>query len=117
MVNAFAFDCCIGAPTDEHCVDAQGNLITDIFSSNWKNAPGVGRAVSPDNIHMYWDHPLIYTNDVSESTESFYSFRQPPDISVYGYNQPIKLVVGTLKTPLCNIVAEYRRSHFLWICH
>jgi hypothetical protein len=90
ICNAFAFDCINGFPGDAHCVDAKGNQITDIDSSNWGDAPGVGRAVSPDNVHMFWDPPISANSDIIKG--------------VYGYNQPAALCVGVFKQPVCFLV-------------
>ena len=94
LCNAFAFDCINGFPGDSHCVDARGNEIKDIDSSNWGDAPGVGpgdgRAVSPDNIHMFWDPPISADSDLIKG--------------IYGYNQPVALCVGVFKQPICVLV-------------
>ena len=90
VCNAFAFDCYRGFPGDTGCVDGVGNPITDVDSSNWSSAPGPGRAVSPDNIHMFWDAP------------------GPSDTKklrgLYGYNAPIQLCVGAFSRPQCVLV-------------
>jgi hypothetical protein len=86
VCNSFAFDCTRGFPGDTRCVDAQGNTITDVDSGNWNSAPGPGRAVSPDNIHMFWDAP------------------GPPNTTsdgLYGYNVPANLCVGVFNRPKC----------------
>jgi hypothetical protein len=57
VCNSFAFDCHRGFPSDGHCLDAAGTEIRDVDSDNWSTAPGDGHAVSPDNIHMFWDAP------------------------------------------------------------
>ncbi len=90
MCNLFAFDCGEGAPADGNCVDAAGNLITDIDSDNWSSAPGNGLAVSPDNIHMFWDAPGIWDGDVA--------------FGLYGYNVPAALCVGVFNKPICALV-------------
>ena len=87
VCNAFAFDCFRGFPGDTHCVDALGNQITDVDSSNWSSAPGPGRAVSPDNIHMFWDAP---------GTSDSHTMR-----GLYGYNVPAQLCVGAFRRPKC----------------
>ncbi len=89
MCNAFAFDCCRGFPGDTHCVDAKGNTI-QVDSSNWADAPGVGRAVSPDNIHMFWDPPVIASTD--------------GNWGLYGFNRPVALCVGVFRRPKCVLV-------------
>jgi hypothetical protein len=87
VCNAFTFDCLRGFPGDTACVDALANEIRDVDSTNWSSAPGPGRAVSPDNIHMFWDAP------------------GPSDANtvrgLYGYNVPAKLCVGTFNRPTC----------------
>jgi len=90
MCNSFTFDCTRGFPADTHCVDAQGNEITDIDSDNWSSAPGPGRAVSPDDIHMFWD-ALGPSNDAMID-------------GLYGYNVPAKLCVGVFNRAKCVIV-------------
>ncbi len=90
MCNLFAFDCARGFPADAHCVDAKGNQITDVDSDNWSSAPGPGRAVSPDNIHMFWDAPGIANSDIIQG--------------LYGYNVPAKLCVGVFNRPICALV-------------
>jgi len=90
MCNSFAFDCTRGFPADTHCVDAQGNEITDVDSDNWSSAPGPGRAVSPDDIHMFWDALGPSNADVIKG--------------LYGYNVPAKLCVGVFNRPKCAIV-------------
>ena len=90
LCNSFTFDCHRAFPSDLHCVDADGNEITDIFSTNFEDAPGVGRAVSPDNIHMFWDAP------------------GPSDAKtlrgLYGYNEPVAMVVAVVRRPVCELV-------------
>lgn len=87
MCNSFAFDCIRGFPGDAHCVDAKGNPIKDVDSDNWSSAPGPGRAVSPDNIHMFWDAPGLANADVING--------------LYGYNVPAQLCVGVFNRPKC----------------
>jgi hypothetical protein len=88
MCNSFAFDCTRGFPADTRCVDALGNEIASVDSSNWSSAPGPGRAVSPDNIHMFWDAPAPVTaGQVIQG--------------LYGYNVPAQLVVGVFRRPYC----------------
>jgi hypothetical protein len=101
LVNAFAFDCCNGPPpVDAHCVDALGNLI-DIDSDNWKSAPGVGRTVSPDNIHMFWDPPVPSLTNADQVT------------GLYGYNVPVQPVVGVTMQPVCALVAGTGTAHLI----
>jgi hypothetical protein len=88
VCNSFAFDCHRGFPGDTHCVDAVGNEIRDIDSTNWSDAPGVGRAVSPDNIHMFWDAP-----NPSGSPKIVQG--------LYGYNTPVQLVAAVVRRPKC----------------
>jgi hypothetical protein len=91
VCTSFAFDCHRGFPSDMHCVDADGNTIGDpTDNASWDDAPGVGRAVSPDNIHMFWDAP----SDAADS-EIF---------GLYGYNEPVALVVGVVRKPVCEVV-------------
>jgi len=90
MCNSFAFDCTRGFPGDTHCVDAQGNEIADVDSDNWGSAPGPGRAVSPDDIHMFWDALGPSNADVIKG--------------LYGYNVPARLCVGVFNRPKCAIV-------------
>jgi hypothetical protein len=96
VCNAFAFDCFRGGPGDTACVDGRGNEIKSVDSSNWSSAPGPGRAVSPDNIHMFWDAP------------------GPSDArtmrGLYGYNVPVKLCVGTFNRPVCVLVPSAGRA-------
>ena len=90
VCNSFAFDCHRGFPGDISCVDGAGNPIRDVDSTNFLDAPGVGRCVSPDNIHMFWDAP------------------GPSDAKtlngLYGYNEPVALVVAVLRKPICELV-------------
>ena len=90
VCNSFAFDCHRGFPADTHCLDAAGNEITDIDSSNFTDAPGVGRAVSPDNIHMFWDAPGPSDRKVQRG--------------LYGYNEPVAMVVAVVRKPVCELV-------------
>jgi hypothetical protein len=91
VCTSFAFDCHRGFPGDTHCVDALGNKISDVDSTNWGSAPGNGLAVSPDNIHMFWDAPG-------------HSIPQERVNGIYGYNTPVKLVVGVVTRPRCELV-------------
>jgi len=91
ICNSFAFDCHRGFPGDTHCVDAAGNEIRDIDSTNWADAPGSGRAVSPDNIHMFWDAPGP-------------SERGGPLRGLYGFNAEVQLVVAAIRRPRCELV-------------
>jgi hypothetical protein len=90
VCNSFAFDCHRGAPGDLYCVDAAGNLIRDVDSDNWASAAGVGRAVSPDNIHMFWDAPGPSTQEIQRG--------------LYGYNTPAQLVAAVIRRPVCKLV-------------
>jgi hypothetical protein len=90
VCNAFAFDCINGGPADTHCVDSQGNIIADIDSSNWSSAAGTGRAVSPDNIHWFWDAP-------GPSVPSRLQ-------GIYGFNEEAALCVGYFSKPKCVLV-------------
>lgn len=90
MCNSFAFDCTRGFPGDSHCVDVLGNEISDVDSDNWGSAPGPGRAVSPDNIHMFWDAIGPVNADVING--------------LYGYNLPAIPSVGVFNRPKCTIV-------------
>lgn len=90
ICNLFAFDCGEGGPADENCVDAAGNIITDIDSDNWSSAPGNGLAVSPDNIHMFWDAPGIWDGQQSRG--------------LYGYNAAAALCVGVFNKPICTLL-------------
>lgn len=90
VCNAFAFDCYRGFPGDTSCVDALGNEITDVDSSNWASAPGPGRAVSPDNIHMFWDAPGPSDQQTIRG--------------LYGYNVTAKLCLGLFSRPMCVLV-------------
>jgi hypothetical protein len=88
VMNAFAFDCINGFPGDQSCVDAGGNRIMDpLDDDNFKDHPGIGRAVSPDNIHMFWDPPGPA------------NARLIPGI--YGFNQPANIVKGVTMKPIC----------------
>jgi hypothetical protein len=88
MLNEFAFDCVDGFPSDNKCVDAIGNPISDpLTSSNYLDHPGSGHAVSPDNIHMFWDRPFFANVDVIRG--------------IYGWNLPADVVVGVIKRPVC----------------
>ena len=91
VCNSFAFDCHRGFPGDTHCVDANGNEIRDIDSTNWSDAPGVGRAVSPDNVHMFWDAP-----GPSEPAQELRG--------IYGYNAAVQPVVAAVRRPRCELV-------------
>lgn len=93
VCNSFAFDCHRGFPGDTRCVDAAGNEIRDVDSSNWSDAPGRGLAVSPDNIHMFWDAPLLPLTSGSDFIQG-----------LYGYNVPVNCVVGVVKRPKCVLV-------------
>lgn len=88
VCNSFAFDCHRGFPGDTRCVDAAGNPIRDIDSTNWDSHPGVGRAVSPDNIHMFWDAPR-HTNSEGQVE------------GIYGYNEPVQVVKAVVRRPKC----------------
>jgi hypothetical protein len=91
MCNAFAFNCINGGPADTHCVDAEGNVISSATeSSNWSGAPGVGRAVSPDDIHMFWDAP---GPSIPGSLQG-----------LYGYNEPVQVVLAWTYQPICELV-------------
>jgi hypothetical protein len=91
LCNAFAFNCINGGPADTHCVDAQGNIIGSATESgNWSSAPGVGRAVSPDDIHMFWDAPGPSVPGVLQG--------------LYGYNEPVQTVFAWTYQPTCEIV-------------
>jgi hypothetical protein len=86
VINAFAFDCV--NPGDSNCVDAAGNPIKDpLEDDNFKNHPGVGRTVSPDNIHMFWDPPSIANVDGIRG--------------IYGFNMPAQIVKGVTMVPIC----------------
>jgi hypothetical protein len=87
VCNAFAFDCYRGFPGDTGCVDGAGNPISNVNSSNWSSAPGPGRAVSPDNIHMFWDAPGPSDAETLRG--------------LYGYNVPIQLCIGAFSRPQC----------------
>ena len=91
LCNSFAFDCHRGFPGDGRCVDARGNEIRDVDSSNWSDAPGLGRAVSPDNIHMFWDAP---------------GPSNPPTLlrGLYGMNFAVRPVAAVVKKPRCELV-------------
>lgn len=89
MCTSFAFDCHRGFPGDSSCVDAAGNEITDVDSSNWSDAPGDGHAVSPDNIHMFWDAP-----GPSDDKQ----------LGLYGHNVPVQLVAAVVRRPVCELV-------------
>jgi hypothetical protein len=91
ICNSFAFDCHRGFPSDSHCVDAAGHQIKDVDSDNWRSAPGTGSAVSPDNIHMFWDAPGPSVADVSLR-------------GVYGWNRPIQPVSAVVSKPICALV-------------
>ena len=90
LCNSFAFDCHRGFPGDMSCVDAKGNPIKDVDSNNWSSAPGPGWAVSPDNIHMFWDAPGSSDVDMING--------------LYGYNVPAQLCVGVFNKPKCALV-------------
>jgi hypothetical protein len=90
VCNSFAFDCHRGFPNDTSCVDGNANPIKDVDSSNWSDAPGVGRAVSPDNIHMFWDAPGPSNQNVIQG--------------IYGFNQPVGLVSYVMSVPICRLV-------------
>jgi hypothetical protein len=90
ICNAFAFDCVNGGPGDTHCVDADGNIIKDIDSENWSSAAGIGRAVSPDNIHMFWDAPGPALAGKLQG--------------VYGFNRKAALCAGLFYRPKCALV-------------
>lgn len=90
VCNSFAFDCHRGFPGDTFCLDGNGNPITDIDSTNWADAVGVGRAVSPDNIHMFWDAPGSSNPEVIQG--------------IYGFNEPVDLVSFVLSVPVCRVV-------------
>jgi hypothetical protein len=93
LCNAFAFNCINGGPADIHCVDAQGNIISSATkSSNWSSAPGVGRAVSPDDVHMYWDAPGPSVPGALQG--------------LYGYNEPAQPVFAWTYQPVCELVAS-----------
>jgi hypothetical protein len=62
----------------------------DIDSDNWSSAPGNGLAVSPDNIHMFWDAPGIWDGQQSRG--------------LYGYNVAAALCVGVFNEPICTLV-------------
>jgi hypothetical protein len=91
VCTAFAFDCYNGFPGDTSCVDADGNPIKDANSSNWSSSPGDGRAVSPDNIHMFWDAPGPTLGKTLQG--------------LYGYNEPAQLCLGTFSRPICELLA------------
>lgn len=91
VVNSFAFDCHRGFPSDTRCVDAAGNEIRDVNSKNWKDAPGTGWTVSPDNLAMFWDAPG--PSDVRQTVPG-----------VYGYNEPVSPVHAAIKKPRCELV-------------
>ena len=90
ICNAFAFDCINGGPADTHCVDSQGNIITSIDSDNWSSAAGIGRAVSPDDIHMFWDAPGPSLSNKIQG--------------IYGFNVKAALCVGYFYRPKCILV-------------
>jgi hypothetical protein len=90
VCNSFAFDCHRGFPADTFCVDAAGNQITNIDSSNWSDDPGPGRAVSPDNIAMFWDAP---------------GPSNPEQIQgIYGFNVPVQPISYVVRKPICRLV-------------
>jgi hypothetical protein len=91
VCNSFAFDCHRGFPGDIYCVDAAGNHIWDVDSDNWHSAPGVGRAVSPDNLHMFWDAP---GPSVAGKIQR----------GLYGHNLPAQPVKAVVRRPLCELV-------------
>ncbi len=90
VCNSFAFDCHRGFPGDTFCLDGNANPITDIDSTNWADAAGVGRAVSPDNIHMFWDAPGPSNPEVIQG--------------IYGYNRPVKWASYVMSVPVCKLV-------------
>jgi hypothetical protein len=88
VINAFAFDCVNGFPGDQHCVDTAGNHINDpLDDDNYKDHPGPGRTVSPDNIHMFWDPPAVANADEVRG--------------IYGYNHPAQPIKGVTMKPIC----------------
>jgi hypothetical protein len=91
VVNSFAFDCHRGFPGDTYCIDAKGNQIRDVDSSNWSDATGPGRAVSPDNIAMFWDAP-----DGDPTRELIRG--------VYGYNVAVQVISAVVRKPVCKLV-------------
>ncbi len=91
VCNSFAFDCHRGFPRDTHCVDATGKEIKDVDSENWGSAPGRGAAVSPDDIHMFWDAP---------GPSSAREIQQ----GIYGFNTPVQPVIAVVKRPVCELV-------------
>jgi hypothetical protein len=106
VCNSFAFDCHRGFPADTHCLDGAGNEIRDVDSTNWADDPGIGRAVSPDNIHMFWDAPGRWDERISRG--------------LYGYNTPAQLVVAAVKRPRCELVARTGTAvvrGFVWHGH
>jgi hypothetical protein len=90
ICNLFAFDCARGFPGDTRCVDAKGNEIKDVDSDNWSSAPGTGRAVSPDNIHMFWDAPGVANSEIIQG--------------LYGYNVAANVCLGVFNKPKCALV-------------
>lgn len=90
LCNSFAFDCHRGWPGDIRCIDADLNEITDVDSSNWSDAPGIGRTVSPDNIHMFWDAPGL-------GEESQIN-------GLYGYNEAAQPVMAVVRKPVCRLM-------------
>jgi hypothetical protein len=93
VCTSFAFDCHRGFPTDTRCVDALGREIKDVDSKNWSDAPGDGLTVSPDDIHMFWDAPAAGRGDPREQL-----------FGVYGYNTPVRPVVGVVRKARCELV-------------
>jgi hypothetical protein len=102
MCNAFAFDCIRGFPGDTHCVDAKGNPIKSVDSDNWSSAPGPGRAVSPDYIHMFWDAPGTANVDMING--------------LYGCNVPAQLCVGVFNRPKAFLFQVQERLRSLGGC-
>jgi hypothetical protein len=88
VLNELTFDCVNGFPGDQSCVDAQGNPINDpLDDDNFKDHPGLGLAVSPDNIHMFWDPPVVVNADEIHG--------------IYGWNWPAQVIKGVTMHPIC----------------
>jgi hypothetical protein len=100
ICNAFAFNCLTGFPA-AGCVDSQSNRINSATdSTNWGSAPGTGLAVSPDNIHMFWDAP-----DPRSSFETAAAANPSAEIrGLYGYNVTAQPCVGVFNRPICTLV-------------